>query len=245
MSFLVNGVQVAGSGKSAYLYALAGGYSGTEKEFYSALANTGTNNDSKIFPLKFTYDTTSLTWSCDKTYSEVNTALKANKFIYAIATGKKYGYTIYIPDSGSGSDIGSIAFINIGYGTTSVGITPSGNTKSYACIAFSRMVLNSSDALIESDQETICVPYNYSIVLEASKWNITEKTLEYKGIYQIGDEEREQMITVAPSISSRESYQNAQVQVINQKSGTLIFGCNTIPTEDLTVYVNVQGVTQL
>lgn len=34
----VNGVQVAGNGRSAYLYALAGGYTGTEEDFNKALA---------------------------------------------------------------------------------------------------------------------------------------------------------------------------------------------------------------
>ena len=37
MAFTVNGIQVAGSGKSAYLYALAGGYTGTEEDFNKAL----------------------------------------------------------------------------------------------------------------------------------------------------------------------------------------------------------------
>lgn len=39
MAFLVNDVQVAGNGKSAYLYALAGGYTGTEEDFNKALGN--------------------------------------------------------------------------------------------------------------------------------------------------------------------------------------------------------------
>lgn len=39
MAFTVNGIQVAGSGKSAYLYALAGGYTGTEEDFNKALGN--------------------------------------------------------------------------------------------------------------------------------------------------------------------------------------------------------------
>ena len=37
MAFTVNGIQVAGSGKSAYLYALAGGYTGTEEDFNKTL----------------------------------------------------------------------------------------------------------------------------------------------------------------------------------------------------------------
>ena len=39
MAFIVNGIQVAGSGKSAYLYALAGGYTGTEEDFNKTLGN--------------------------------------------------------------------------------------------------------------------------------------------------------------------------------------------------------------
>lgn len=39
MAFTVNGILVAGSGKSAYLYALAGGYTGTEEDFNKALGN--------------------------------------------------------------------------------------------------------------------------------------------------------------------------------------------------------------
>ena len=39
MAFTVNGIQVAGSGKSAYLYALAGGYTGTEEDFNKTLGN--------------------------------------------------------------------------------------------------------------------------------------------------------------------------------------------------------------
>ena len=37
MAITVNGVQVAGNGKSAYLYALAGGYTGTEEQFIKDL----------------------------------------------------------------------------------------------------------------------------------------------------------------------------------------------------------------
>ena len=42
MAFTVNGIQVAGSGKSAYLYALAGGYTGTEEEFCKELSDIAT-----------------------------------------------------------------------------------------------------------------------------------------------------------------------------------------------------------
>lgn len=45
MAFTVNGIQVAGSGKSAYLYALAGGYTGTEEDFNRALANINNINN--------------------------------------------------------------------------------------------------------------------------------------------------------------------------------------------------------
>lgn len=44
MAFTVNGIQVAGSGKSAYLYALAGGFTGTEEDFNKALGNINNIN---------------------------------------------------------------------------------------------------------------------------------------------------------------------------------------------------------
>lgn len=244
MALLVNGVQVAGNGKSAYLYALAGGYSGTEEEFCSALASLD-NVDSRLYSLIFTYNTETSKWSCNKTYEEITEALENNKFIYAIATGKDYGYTIYTTTSGTGNSIGGIDFINLSFAGGTSANTPSGTTKTYGGIKFSKITLNSSNNLIESDTEKISVPYNYSIVLNTSQWNSSTKTLKYKGFWQISTDERAQMIIVAPAVSSREVYQNAHVQVINQENGYLTFGCDTIPAENLTVYVTIQEVTQL
>lgn len=253
MAFTVNGIQVAGSGKSAYLYALAGGYTGTEEDFNRALANITSNSNSSICPLKFTYDTNTSTWSCDKTYEEIKAAFIANKFIYAIAIGKHrdYGattevddYNFYLPFFDRGTNTG-IYFIQIGYMADRSSLTPSGAYKTYGGLQFSEMFLSSSNVLTKTDKERIFVPYNYSIVLDKTKWDTSTKTLKYEGFNQIDNDERAQMITVVPATSSQAAYQAANVQVVARKMGYLTFGCDTIPTENLTVYVTIQGVTQL
>ena len=51
MAIKVNGKLVAGLGKSAYEQAQEGGYTGTEEEFISALANIGSNPTAEGLPV--------------------------------------------------------------------------------------------------------------------------------------------------------------------------------------------------
>lgn len=77
------------------------------------------------------------------------------------------------------------------------------------------------------------------ITLVAADWDSTTKlqTVEVEGV--LGNEDL-QLITVRPTQADTVEYVQCEVICIEQRNGYLVFQCDTIPQNDLLVYVAIQ-----
>ena len=82
-------------------------------------------------------------------------------------------------------------------------------------------------------------PINKTIVLDLTKWVNNQQEITVDGILA---DERKQLITITPASNSARSYRNNEVYVDAQSENTLLFKCNSIPGQSLTVYVAIQEV---
>lgn len=80
-----------------------------------------------------------------------------------------------------------------------------------------------------------------SITLSASAWN-SESMTQTVPVIGVSSNEGKQLITPTPSLSSQAAYYEAGILCTGQATDSLTFTCTTVPTEDLTVYVVIQGV---
>ena len=78
-----------------------------------------------------------------------------------------------------------------------------------------------------------------SITLEASSWDAQNKTQQVS-VAGIIDDNQQQFIMVRPDEGSLIEYHDCNVLCIHQGEGYLTFHCNTIPQNDLDVYIMVQ-----
>lgn len=82
-----------------------------------------------------------------------------------------------------------------------------------------------------------------SITLSASAWDSTSMT-QTVTVSGVSSNEMKQLITLTPSLASQTSYYESGILCTGQAADSLTFTATTVPTEDLTVYVVIQGVTQ-
>lgn len=82
-----------------------------------------------------------------------------------------------------------------------------------------------------------------SVTLQAILWSDT-KEIEVS-IPSISANEAEQIITPIPKSSSRQSYYENNILLSEQNEGHLIFKTQSIPTNDIEVYVYIQSVVEL
>lgn len=84
-------------------------------------------------------------------------------------------------------------------------------------------------------------PIAHKIVLKQTDWDSTNKTqtITVDGInkYEIA-----QKITILPTLQEMFDYYNLRVTASSQTENTLVFTCDTIPDEDLDVYVVVKNI---
>ena len=82
-------------------------------------------------------------------------------------------------------------------------------------------------------------PHIYTATLTADNWVDNKQTVE---IEVIDADETKQIIEPIPANASLQAYTQAGVMAINQYAGQLEFSCNSVPTDNLTVYVVVTEV---
>ena len=82
-----------------------------------------------------------------------------------------------------------------------------------------------------------------TITLSASGWDSTAKT-QTVTVAGVSATETAQLITPVPALASQAAYYDAGILCTAQAVDSLTFTCTTVPTEDLTVYVVIQEVTQ-
>ena len=82
-----------------------------------------------------------------------------------------------------------------------------------------------------------------TITLTSSGWDSTAltQTITVSGVLE---DEASQLIQPVPAIASQTAYIEAGILCTGQAADNLTFTANTVPTEDLTVYVTIQEVTQ-
>lgn len=85
------------------------------------------------------------------------------------------------------------------------------------------------------------IPRQTAITLTAGGWDATAKTQTVTVAGVVADEAK-QLILPVPALSSQTAYIEAGILCTVQAANSLTFLAGTVPTEDLTVYVVVQGV---
>ena len=83
-------------------------------------------------------------------------------------------------------------------------------------------------------------PKRVTITLTASGWSNNTQTKTVQGI---SADEEDQLIQPVPKTTSQAAYYAAGILCTGQAANQLTFTCQTVPTEDLTVYITIQGVS--
>lgn len=83
-------------------------------------------------------------------------------------------------------------------------------------------------------------PKSISITLPASGWSSNTQTVTVNGVLA---DESAQLIQPMPAIASQSAYISAGIICSGQAANSLTFTCQTVPTENLTVYVVIQEVS--
>ena len=99
---------------------------------------------------------------------------------------------------------------------------------------------NVQDAIEEVNEKIPSAPKSVSITLPASGWSSNTQTVTVSGVLA---DESAQLIQPMPAIASQNAYITAGVICSGQAANQLTFTCTTVPTEDLSVYVVIQGVS--
>lgn len=79
-----------------------------------------------------------------------------------------------------------------------------------------------------------------NVILSASGWSNNSQTVTVEGVE---NNEQYQLIRPIPATSSQLAYINAGIICTEQAANSLTFTCEEVPTEDLTVYILISGVT--
>ena len=80
-------------------------------------------------------------------------------------------------------------------------------------------------------------PLARTITLTAAGWSSNAQTVTVSGV---SASETAQLITPTPAIASQTAYYEAGIMCTNQRTNSLTFTCQTVPTSNLTVYVVIQ-----
>ena len=87
------------------------------------------------------------------------------------------------------------------------------------------------------------MPKAHKAILTAAGWSSSAKTqtITVSGVLP---DEAKQLIMTMPASASQDAYAAAGIACTKQESNALTFQCQTVPTENITVYVAVQEVRQ-
>ena len=99
---------------------------------------------------------------------------------------------------------------------------------------------NVQDAIEEVNEKIPSAPKSVIVTLPASGWSSNAQTVTVQGVLA---DESAQLIQPMPAIASQNAYITAGVICSGQAANQLTFTCTTVPTEDLSVYVVIQGVS--
>lgn len=253
MSIKVNGKKVAGigrpgaDGKSAYQQAVEGGYKGTEDEFRKVLASSLTQEqaDQRYLQLSGGTMTGELVLEVVESPDPVDEGtdhrvqlvvngdfLGLEKLpLIGISSNHDTAYMFANPgefDAVSGDsgviqrvDCGGVVFYNVG-GALRTGL-----------------VENDAYLPTMEDVKTEIRPKSTLVTLPLSAWSNNTQTVTVPGV--LADESK-QLIQPMPTIADQAVYSAAGISCTGQAANKLTFKAQTVPTEDIQMYVVVQEV---
>ena len=158
-------------------------------------------------------------YTCDKTQTEILAAYNAGKVCVA-----KYGtYMYYLQFAGSET----LNFYN-------------NNANGFDLLQFN---IDKGINIYEYTFESLFAPQATKITLTVAGWNSATKTQSVT-VFGVSADATKQEIRVMPVDAALDSlYIGTGVQCIAQAANSLTFGCETVPTADIEVYVVMQGVS--
>ncbi len=86
------------------------------------------------------------------------------------------------------------------------------------------------------------MPKAYKVTLTVAGWDAPVKTQKVTVSGVLADETK-QLIMPMPAMASQNAYAAAGIACTLQEANALTFKCQTVPTENITVFVTVQGVS--
>ena len=230
MALYVNGKKVAGiglPGKSAYQYAVDGGYTGTEEEFHAELAEVK-NKQNKLSGTKgqvVGFDADGNAQAQDAPASGIT---------------QEEADARYLIRNDGGTVSGPVAFMEKSY--------------FYGSAVFSAEAAFNGNVLVPTeptqDSNPVSLSYfnqilqeqklkAYPITLVTSAWSSNSQTITVPGVLA---DETKQLIQPVPAIASQAAYLAAGILCTGQAANNLTFTCQTVPEADLTVYVVITDV---
>jgi hypothetical protein len=227
MAIKVNGKLVAGAGKSAYESAKDGGYTGTEDEFNTSLAEVK-NKQNKLSGTKgqvVGFDAEGNAQAQDAPASGITQEEADARYLIRNDGGTVSGPVAFMEKSGFyGSAVFSadVAF----NGNVAVPTEPAQDSNPVSLSYFNQIL---------QEQK----PKAYPITLVASAWSSNSQTITVPGVLA---DETKQLIQPVPAIASQAAYLAAGVLCTGQAADSLTFTCQTVPTGNLTVYVAITDV---
>lgn len=157
-------------------------------------------------------------YTCDKTQAEILVAYNAGK----VCVAKYNQYTYYLEFVNSEN----INFYN-------------SDANGFSILQFN---IDKGINIYEYAFDTLFAPHATKITLTVAGWNSAAKTQSVT-VSGVSADATKQEIRVMPVDAALDSpYIAAGVQCIAQAANSLTFGCETVPTEAIEVYVVIQGV---
>lgn len=178
-------------------------------------------------------------FTCDKKYNEILDAYASGKA--CIATLQNNGNEWKMYPYPYQNEIYYLSRIQRQYSslvTNSLVVFMSVDNSSYSTIT-----INSSNQITVTTIENAIIPKATKITLTVAGWDSTAKTQSVT-VSGVSADATSQEIRVMPVDAALDSlYIGTGVQCIAQAANSLTFGCETVPTEAIEVYVVMQGVS--
>lgn len=238
------------NGKSAYQAAVDGGYTGSEADFQTLLAGIPNAEKQKAW--------NEMEANIPSTDKQAEWDAKADE---SVVDEKIAAVEEKIPSSDKQAEWNSCITLSKEPQYYYNGSIPTYIGDSYVLKdASGAETTDSGDSIDDALKDAICfnyksdIPTAKKITLAVSDWDPSAYTqtvfvsnhnviaTNYTYHFEIKGNESSQLVTVMPASSSITAYYDAGILCTGQAAMYLTFTCDTIPTEDIQVWVVVQDV---
>lgn len=187
------------------------------------------SHPSEVFWCTVTGDVMSENYSCDKTYAEIVAAYNAGKICIV-----KYGGLVFQLDAVKLAGLGTKYVI---FKSSVDSSSPSSGSSGVVVLT-----VTSTNTVTVEDEIVSKLPNATKITLTVAGWDNTAKTQSVTAIGVLADATKQEIRVMPVNAALDSPYIAAGVQCIAQAADSLTFGCETIPTEAIEVYVVIQYV---